>query len=435
MTSYLRYKQHLAVLDADDDDIETWITVKGNHIPIKKGQNQEDAVKNFFERKKAEKNIEKHEVLRKKHSDRYEAMKEEVLKYQKKFDEMWTSYEDYKQNSEMQQLALENNLRRQILSSVFKMKEKEEKIIKKYKDIINKIENSENNLTDTGVAKIVNFGKMPLSQAKEAVSNLKTLQNKYPFMKNRLEFVGSHDTKEFKDWYKNMIIESSVIRNYQNIMDGIHNADEFVRQWDNLPEVNKQEPYYQTRYESAKRILAEVEKYGEEEYAKRWAEMHFRTTKRFASRIWAYYICSNENRKGSIVFNSNNYDTHGRASGDFHPVGCDTQKSVLDHEFGHSVYYALELDKVFAHAEDEPLGKLRKFIVDEYRKKKDYIRSNLSLYAATDLSEFFAEAFAEYQNNPEPRHIAKTVGEYLEQYKKELEDGTDAKRREIKIKG
>ena len=135
------------------------------------------------------------------------------------------------------------------------------------------------------------------------------------------------------------------------------------------------------------------------------------------------------------MFNSNNYDTHGRASGDFHPVGCDTQKSVLDHEFGHSIYYALELDKVFAHAEDEPLGKLRKFIVDEYRKKKDYIRSNLSLYAATDLSEFFAEAFAEYQNNPEPRHIAKTVGDYLEQYKKELEDGTDAKRREIKIKG
>ena len=49
MTSYLRYKQQIrTVLDADDD-IESWITVRGNHIPIKKGQSKEDAVKSFIE--------------------------------------------------------------------------------------------------------------------------------------------------------------------------------------------------------------------------------------------------------------------------------------------------------------------------------------------------------------------------------------------------
>ena len=56
----MAYKRQMKVLD-DDDNIETWITVKGNHIPIKKGQSKEDAINNFLERQKAEKNIQKHE--------------------------------------------------------------------------------------------------------------------------------------------------------------------------------------------------------------------------------------------------------------------------------------------------------------------------------------------------------------------------------------
>ena len=52
MPSYLSYKRQIAVLDEKNDDI-TWITVKGNHIPIKKGQNKGEAVKEFFEKKTA----------------------------------------------------------------------------------------------------------------------------------------------------------------------------------------------------------------------------------------------------------------------------------------------------------------------------------------------------------------------------------------------
>lgn len=51
MPSFLQYKRHLAVLDADDSNIEAWITVKGNHIPIMKGQSKEEAVKSFIEKK------------------------------------------------------------------------------------------------------------------------------------------------------------------------------------------------------------------------------------------------------------------------------------------------------------------------------------------------------------------------------------------------
>lgn len=51
MTNYLHYKRQLAVLDENNSEIESWITVRGNHIPIKKGQSKEDAVKSFLEKK------------------------------------------------------------------------------------------------------------------------------------------------------------------------------------------------------------------------------------------------------------------------------------------------------------------------------------------------------------------------------------------------
>lgn len=49
MPSYTQYMRQMAVLDADEDI--KWITVKGNPVPIKKGQNKGDAVKEFFEKK------------------------------------------------------------------------------------------------------------------------------------------------------------------------------------------------------------------------------------------------------------------------------------------------------------------------------------------------------------------------------------------------
>lgn len=51
MPSYSQYKRQMAVMDADDANIETWITVKGNHIPIMKGQSKEEAVQSFLEKK------------------------------------------------------------------------------------------------------------------------------------------------------------------------------------------------------------------------------------------------------------------------------------------------------------------------------------------------------------------------------------------------
>ena len=52
MPSYTQYKRQVA--DASEADIESWITVKGNHIPIMKGQSKEEAVKAFIEKKGGE---------------------------------------------------------------------------------------------------------------------------------------------------------------------------------------------------------------------------------------------------------------------------------------------------------------------------------------------------------------------------------------------
>ena len=50
MPSYLSYKNFLSVLD-EDDNIESWITVNGNHIPILKGQSKKEAVEAFIDKK------------------------------------------------------------------------------------------------------------------------------------------------------------------------------------------------------------------------------------------------------------------------------------------------------------------------------------------------------------------------------------------------
>lgn len=86
----------------------------------------------------------------------------------------------------------------------------------------------------------------------------------------------------------------------------------------------------------------------------------------------------------------------------FHPKGSDTIRSIFDHEVGHQIDYAFDLS-------GDP-----EFI--EYYKKlsKADISKGLSGYATTNESEFIAEAYSEYKNNPNPRSMAAFVGELIE---------------------
>lgn len=92
----------------------------------------------------------------------------------------------------------------------------------------------------------------------------------------------------------------------------------------------------------------------------------------------------------------------------FHPQGCDTIRSILDHEIGHQIDDMLDLwDNV-------EIARL-------YRSMTPGEMTNsLSRYAWDNSNmikerEFVAEAWAEYVNNPEPREVARKVGEIIEE--------------------
>lgn len=92
----------------------------------------------------------------------------------------------------------------------------------------------------------------------------------------------------------------------------------------------------------------------------------------------------------------------------FHPVGCDTIRSVLDHEIGH------QLDNLLG------IGDLPEVKNLFDKRTRTELTDALSRYAwdnqnANRYSEMIAEAWAEYCNNPDPREIAKEIGECIEQ--------------------
>ncbi|GIW81418.1 MAG: hypothetical protein KatS3mg105_3225 [Gemmatales bacterium] len=82
----------------------------------------------------------------------------------------------------------------------------------------------------------------------------------------------------------------------------------------------------------------------------------------------------------------------------FHPPGCNTVKSICDHELGHLVDWRFDLSE-------------NKKIVTEFRRLSDRSKKEqLSKYACRNICEFVAEAWAELRNNPQPRRIARLVG-------------------------
>lgn len=88
----------------------------------------------------------------------------------------------------------------------------------------------------------------------------------------------------------------------------------------------------------------------------------------------------------------------------YHPVGCDTVRSVVDHELGHQLdnLLGLHLDPEIKQAYKEALGE---GIKDEFRQ----IKNEVSSYAGKNIFEFTAECWSESLNNPSPRRFAARV--------------------------
>lgn len=131
---------------------------------------------------------------------------------------------------------------------------------------------------------------------------------------------------------------------------------------------------------------------------------------RIAYRTWAFArksptlpefagIYANERRKYAELVSAVQRTVRTK----WHPVGCDTIKSVYDHEVGHLLDYALDLRNNLEI----------KALWGSYTKAQ--IKDELSEYGAKNIAEFIAEAYTEYLNNPNPRTIAQKVGEIIEE--------------------
>jgi hypothetical protein len=85
----------------------------------------------------------------------------------------------------------------------------------------------------------------------------------------------------------------------------------------------------------------------------------------------------------------------------WHPQGTDSIKAVVDHELGHQLDTLLDLHKDAA-------------MLALWAKGKPFVSENLSRYAMKNIKEMIAEGWAEYRNNPQPRAMAKQIGEIVE---------------------
>ena len=100
--------------------------------------------------------------------------------------------------------------------------------------------------------------------------------------------------------------------------------------------------------------------------------------------------------------------------------GGGTIKSLMDHEMGHILDYKHGLRKVPAIGgrytgathlvTGAPLPKNVKLVWRDHMKA---IESKVSAYAMENEAEFIAEAWTEFLNNPNPRPVAKSIGELI----------------------
>lgn len=86
----------------------------------------------------------------------------------------------------------------------------------------------------------------------------------------------------------------------------------------------------------------------------------------------------------------------------WHPPGTASIKAVVDHEFGH------QLDALLGLSSDPQVMAL-------WNTGKTHVEEGVSRYGATKVEEMIAEAWAEYRNSPDPRPIAREIGEIIEQ--------------------
>ena len=295
---------------------------------------------------------------------------------------------------------------------------------------------------DSGIAKVVDFSGMDAETEEVATNAVAENIKRYPFMKDHLTFLGSHKSKKFQELSDQLAHDyylDQVEKEYNKAKDFYNEKMEGYIGQEKVPsrayndEANWVSPDKReklrwgsyTADEAYDKMRNIDSRGGPEGYIKAPAYQNaINRWKRMKSRNWAYYRPNGlkGNQEGLIAFNENKFDDadlQHYVDIKWHPEGCASKKATMDHEFGHSVWYKLGLDKSGqpnVNGNDwAGRSPLQQFIAKEMMWGKDHIKNNLSQYAATNSSEFFAEAYSEYLNNPNPRPIAKKIGELLDE--------------------
>jgi hypothetical protein len=119
------------------------------------------------------------------------------------------------------------------------------------------------------------------------------------------------------------------------------------------------------------------------------------------------YSITNASSGINGIFINKNFDAANIAAdvrSGFHPVGTGTLKGIFDHEIAHHI------DELLGLSKSPEINKL--FASLEHFE----IEVGLSRYAAKKgIEEFIAEAWSEYLNNPNPRLLARQVGDIINQ--------------------
>lgn len=159
-----------------------------------------------------------------------------------------------------------------------------------------------------------------------------------------------------------------------------------------------------------------------EDTARRWAKAAIKR-KKVPGNTYAWSTGKGWGKYEGITFNkkwASSYDDFAQAIArdiktGWHPLGVEDPASVLTHEFGHQLDYYLKdkgirswIDTMYADMRQQAAG-----LIKSGKTSREAYGSLLSAYANENSNEFFAEAFAEWVHSPNPRPIAKAVGEKL----------------------
>lgn len=212
---------------------------------------------------------------------------------------------------------------------------------------------------------------------------------------------------------KKQLLESKGYSGYEGIND-IYSASRYLR--NNIPHLSADYSIFDIRVaNSCNRALSETNALmpevvkrlgllGHSHYVNK--KLGVRTTSSAIARAFP----PSAFRTGAISWNSRICNNHRRlenicqscVNSGFHPDGTENIDSIMHHELGHNIDYLLGLRN-----DPEVLSLYGSLLKDE-------VAFGVSGYAAAKgISEFIAEAWAEYMTNPNPRVIAQKLGDMI----------------------